>query len=75
MEPHDDGTGVVLPRCSRWVLCRTRKPIARGKQHDSGSGDDFDGTRRPPVESSGWIKLLRWSCFGRAETKTSDDLL
>ena len=25
--------------------------------------------RRPPVESSGWIKLLRWSRIARAERK------
>jgi hypothetical protein len=69
MEPHDDGTGVVLPRCSRWVLCRTRKRIGRGEQRDSGNGDDFDRTRRPPAESTGWIKLLRWSRIERAERK------
>ena len=69
MESHDDGTGVVLPRRSRWVLSRSRKRIGRGEQRDGGNGDDFDRTRRPPVESSGWIKLLRWSGFGRAERK------
>ena len=67
MEPHDDGTGVVLLLCSRWVLCRIRKRIGRGEQRDSGDGDNFDRTRRPPVESSRWIKLLRWSRFGPAE--------
>jgi len=68
VEPHDDGTGVVLPRCSRWVLCRARKRISRGER-DGGNGDDFDRARRPLVESSGWIKLLRWSRFGLAEQK------
>jgi hypothetical protein len=69
MEPHDDGTGVVLPCCSRWVLCRTRERIGRGEQRDSGNRDDFDRARRPPAESSEWIKLLRWSRFGLAEQK------
>jgi hypothetical protein len=69
MEPHDDGAGVVLSRCSHWVLCRTRERIGRGEQRDGGSGDDFDRTRQPPAESSGWVKLLRWSPFGRAERK------
>ena len=69
MESHDDGTGVVLPRRSRWVLCRTRKRIGGGEQRDGGSGNDFDRTRRPPAEPTGWIKLLRWSRIERVERK------
>ena len=64
MEPRDDGTGVVLPRC-------TRKRIGRSEQRDGGNSDDFDRTRRPPVESTGWIKLMLMRCsrFGRGERK------
>jgi hypothetical protein len=69
MESHDDGTGVVLPRRSRWVLSRSRKRIGRGEQRDGGSGNDFDQMRRPPAEPSGWIKLLRWSRIERVERK------
>jgi hypothetical protein len=71
MESHDDGTGVVLPRRSRWVLSRSRNRIGRGEQRDGGKGDDFDRTRRPPVESTGWIKLMLMRCsrFGRGERK------
>jgi hypothetical protein len=69
MEPHDDGTGVVLPGYSCWVLCRTRKRIGRGEQRDGGNGDYFDRTGRPPAEWTGWIKRLRWGRIGRAERK------
>jgi hypothetical protein len=69
MEPHDDRTGVVLPRCSRWVLCRTRKRIGGGEHRDGGNGDDFDRTRRPPAESTGRIKPLYWSPIEQAGRK------
>ena len=62
MEPHDDGASVVLPRC-------TRKRIGRSEQRDGGNSDDFDRTRRPPAEPTGWLKLLHWSRIGRAERK------
>jgi hypothetical protein len=59
--------GVVLPRHSRWVLFCTRKRIGRKEERDGGSGNDFDGTRRPPAEPTGWIELLQWSRIERVQ--------
>jgi hypothetical protein len=54
MEPHDNGTGMLLfLRHSRWICRRTGESAARREQRDSGCADDFDQRHRPTVRSAG----------------------
>jgi len=45
MEPHDDGTGMVLLRNSRRAICRMGKVVGAGEQSDSRSAEGYDRTR------------------------------
>ena len=65
MEPHDDGTGMVLPRYSRRVFCRIGRGVGEGEQSDGRSADDDGRSRGPTAEPM----PLRLSDVGRGERK------
>lgn len=64
IEPQDDGTGVVLLRRSRRVLCRTGRGVSGGEQSDGRRTDDQSRHPSATTEATGWITSLRMGDVG-----------
>src|ERR1700730_6680942 len=69
MEPHGDGTGIMLLRNTRRAFCRVRKGVGGGEQSDSRRADDHGRRRRPTFASTCCIMPVRLSDVGRGERK------
>jgi hypothetical protein len=54
IEPHDDGTRMLLLSHSRRALCRIGRRVGEGEQSDSRGPNDYRRSPSRTIESSGW---------------------
>jgi hypothetical protein len=66
MEPHDDGTSVLLLRHSLRIFCRIDKVADADEQSESCTADRYGRSRGA---STGWAISLRRGDVGRAKAK------
>jgi hypothetical protein len=64
MEPHYDGTGMVLLHHSRRMFCCTDRAISAGEQRNNRSANDHWGSRSPTGESTQGVPRSRMADIG-----------
>ena len=69
LEPHDDGTGMVLLHHSRRMFCCTGRAVSAGEQRNNRSANNHWSGRSPTGESTQGITRSRMAGIGLDERR------